>query len=85
MQTSEKHQGARCVRHAWGSAMEKNLDPICRDRVRAIRTAMNLNISQFAMQLAVTRQTVNNWESGRTSAAGPTLVLLHQLAEKHQA
>jgi DNA-binding transcriptional regulator YiaG len=62
-----------------------NIDPMSRERIREIRESMELNVTQFARELAVTRQTVNNWESGRTAAQGPTLVLLHQLAEKFRA
>lgn len=65
--------------------MNDKLDPMPRERIRAIRNSMTLTVTGFAGELAVTRQTVNNWESGRTNASGPTLVLLHQLAEKFHA
>lgn len=61
------------------------VEQINADRVKAIREAMGLNRIQFARAVQVTRQTVTNWETGRTIVAGPALMLLHSIAEKYRA
>jgi DNA-binding transcriptional regulator YiaG len=43
---------------------------------------MGMNLSEFARYCQVTRQTVRNWEQGRTEVEGPARVLLALLGEK---
>lgn len=51
-------------------------------QVTAVREALGLNVTQFAEYCQVTRQTVRNWERGRTEVEGPARVLLALLGEK---
>ncbi|OXE37497.1 MAG: hypothetical protein CGW95_01215 [Phenylobacterium zucineum] len=51
-------------------------------QVTAIREAMGMSTTQFGEYCQVTRQTVRNWESGRTEVEGPARVLLVLLGEK---
>lgn len=50
--------------------------------VTAVREAMGMNLSEFARYCHVTRQTVYNWERGRTEVEGPARVLLALLGEQ---
>lgn len=61
---------------------EVTLPVILPSTVIAIREAMGLNVTHFARYCQVTRQTVNNWERGRTEVEGPARVLLALLGEK---
>lgn len=51
-------------------------------QVTATREKMGMNLSEFARYCQVTRQTVRNWEQGRTEVEGPARVLLALLGEK---
>lgn len=50
--------------------------------VQAIREAYGLSQSEFAALLGISVDTVQNWEQGRRSPAGPAKVLL-QIVAKH--
>jgi DNA-binding transcriptional regulator YiaG len=59
-----------------------NLPVIQPSFVIALRGAMGMNVKQFAEYCQVTRQTVGNWETGRTEVNGPARVLFALLGEK---
>lgn len=50
--------------------------------VQAIRDAFHLSQSEFAALLGISVDTLQNWEQGRRTPAGPARVLL-QIAAKH--
>jgi hypothetical protein len=50
--------------------------------ITAIRKGLNQNISSFARTVGVTRQTVHNWEAGRSTPTGPAAKLLHLIEEQ---
>lgn len=52
--------------------------------VIALRQAMNLSAGAFAKHFGVSRQTVHNWEAGRTRIEGPAAVLLKILGGKFE-
>ncbi len=52
--------------------------------ILGIRQSLSMNISQFAEYCGVTRQTVSNWECGRTEPTGPALRMLLLLEERGQ-
>ena len=49
--------------------------------IRRLRTAQNMTQDQLAEALHVTRQTVSNYETGRSRPDADTLVLLAQVLE----
>jgi len=51
-------------------------------QVCAVRDAMGMNQQQFADYCQVTRQTIYNWETGKTVVEGPARRLLALLGEK---
>lgn len=51
-------------------------------QLASIREAMNMGVTQFAEYLGVTRQTITNWESGRSVPTGPALRVFELLRDK---
>lgn len=48
----------------------------------AIREATGFAVGEFANWMGVTRQTIANWESGRSVPTGPALRVFQLLKEK---
>lgn len=44
--------------------------------IKQIRIDLGQTISEFAATVGVTRQTIHNWEAGRTQPTGPAWRLL---------
>jgi DNA-binding transcriptional regulator YiaG len=47
------------------------------DRLRELRTCLDLSVTDFAAAIGVSAQTVFNWESGRISVPKPVQKLIH--------
>jgi DNA-binding transcriptional regulator YiaG len=52
-------------------------------KLEQIRLAHGMGVMQFAEYLGVTRQTIANWESGRSVPTGPAARVFELLREKH--
>ena len=59
-----------------------NAETIDRHRIFRIRLSLNMNVNQFADYCGITRQTVTNWEVGRTEPTGPAVRMLLLLGER---
>lgn len=44
--------------------------------IKQIRLDLHQTVSEFAETIGVTRQTIHNWEAGRTQPTGPAWRLL---------
>ena len=51
--------------------------------IAKIREATGLSITHFAEYIGVTRQSITNWETGRSVPTGPALRVFELLREKH--
>lgn len=51
--------------------------------VQWLRETGGWTVSKFAEWMGVTRQTIANWESGRSFPTGPALRLLRMLEEEY--
>ena len=52
-------------------------------QLEKIRLSTGMGVTQFAEYLGVTRQSIANWESGRSIPTGPALRVFELLREKH--
>jgi DNA-binding transcriptional regulator YiaG len=59
-------------------------ETVAPSRVIALRKAMGQTAAEFAEHFGVSRQTVHNWEAGRTKIEGPAVVLLKILGGKFE-
>jgi putative transcriptional regulator len=53
--------------------------------IRAIREAYDLSQAEFAALLGISVDTVQNWEQGRRTPAGPARILLQVVAKHPEA
>jgi DNA-binding transcriptional regulator YiaG len=53
-----------------------------RDRIRELRTSLNMTQENFAHEIGVTFATVNRWENGRTTPNRVAQKVLQQLEKK---
>lgn len=51
-------------------------------QLEKIRAATGFGVSEFANWIGVTRQSIANWESGRSVPTGPALRVFQLLKEK---
>ena len=52
-------------------------------QLEKIRLAIGMGVTEFAEYLGVTRQSIANWEGGRSIPTGPALRAFELLKEKH--
>lgn len=57
--------------------------PMRPDQIRWVRKTGGWDVTGFAAWLGVTRQSISNWESGRSSPTGPVLRVLNILEEEY--
>ena len=53
-------------------------------RVKAIRLALGMNISQFARECNTSRQVIYSWEDGTNAPSGVAARLLELFEEQHE-
>ena len=49
------------------------------DELRALRRSLSLTQGQLAARLALSREAITSWETGRSGPRGPSVILLRQL------
>ena len=54
------------------------------NQIKRLRQRMDMSIRQFAAEVGVNKNTILNWEDGRTSPRGPALKVLEHLAQQRR-